>query len=328
MLSEIKRLVKAPLELFAGTIGWKRLQKKENTLVILMYHRVLPEYDPRFDNEEPGMIVTPVTFEMHLGVLKSTNAPVMTVEDWVSLPCHKRPKLAFALTFDDGWLDNYEYAFPLLKKFDFPATLYCVTNFIGKPSPFWPNRLMRLLMSDTNFSDPQYKQLCELLPAPLSNKLNKEQAATIVAYFKQYTDEQIYSALAPIKDERTQIEMMNVEQIIDSQNNYRIEIGSHTKNHFRLKGNLKKSELYEEIVASKATLEGLVGKSTDGFCFPNGDFCNEAMSLVEEHYKYSVTTSKGVNSSQDNNHSLYRIGIHEHVCDSEIKFKSRLTGWT
>jgi len=56
----------------------------------------------------------------------------LTIDDFIS---QKSPpeKRAICLTFDDGWLGNYLYAYPILKKFGFMATFFIVTELIGKP---------------------------------------------------------------------------------------------------------------------------------------------------------------------------------------------------
>src|SRR5690606_22913761 len=55
------------------------------------------------------------------------------------------PHRACALTFDDGWRDNYVHAFPVLRESRAPATIYLVSRLVGGNYGFWPTRLARIL---------------------------------------------------------------------------------------------------------------------------------------------------------------------------------------
>ncbi len=56
-----------------------------------------------------------------------------------------RPKLA--VTFDDGWLDNYEVAFEVLQEFGLPATIFMTAGKLGSDQPFWQQRLGRFFQA-------------------------------------------------------------------------------------------------------------------------------------------------------------------------------------
>lgn len=89
---------------------------------ILIYHSVSPE-GPGFITDSPG------GFEMHLRSLKrrgirtvfASEVPVLLLDDAPGAVC---------ITLDDGYRDNYEYAFPLLKKYGARATIFLSTGFM------------------------------------------------------------------------------------------------------------------------------------------------------------------------------------------------------
>lgn len=91
---------------------------------ILMYHMVCPHRSgARFN----GLRVTPCRFEQQLRWLRDHGWSSFTVSELVQLK-DNLPEKAVALTFDDGFADNYLHALPLLQRYRTKATLYLVTD--------------------------------------------------------------------------------------------------------------------------------------------------------------------------------------------------------
>ena len=112
----LKNTAKVPIELLADQVGHHRRRSTVSRLWIMTYHRILPKNDARYPIEERGMIVEPDTFLMHLQILKQ-EFTIIPLNEWIerknqNLPL---PEKACAITFDDGWLDNYEFAVPILE---------------------------------------------------------------------------------------------------------------------------------------------------------------------------------------------------------------------
>ncbi len=93
---------------------------------ILMYHSVSAGAD-YFMNVEPK------DFERQMAYLAEKKTPVIAFGELVRR-LHSNQPLggAVVLTFDDGYRDNYTVAFPILKKYGFPATIFVTTDMIGK----------------------------------------------------------------------------------------------------------------------------------------------------------------------------------------------------
>jgi peptidoglycan/xylan/chitin deacetylase (PgdA/CDA1 family) len=117
---------------FSGVYGlfrfYDRLARRRRG-VVLTYHRV------RDDSLDPHISVRPQTFDHQLRYLANRYAFVrldalLAPPD----PVNNGRKPAAALTFDDGYLDNYEHAFPLLKKYAAPATIFLVSRWLGRPT--------------------------------------------------------------------------------------------------------------------------------------------------------------------------------------------------
>lgn len=106
-------------------------------LPILMYHRVVPKLDaPDFT----GNSITVQDFEGQMRWLSGrgyTCLPVAAIAKAIAdgeadrLPAH-----SFAITLDDGYRDNYEYAWPILRRHGFTATIFLVTDHVGGANEF------------------------------------------------------------------------------------------------------------------------------------------------------------------------------------------------
>lgn len=99
-------------------------------LPILMYHRVAPTGAEALSRYR----VTPEAFEAQLRYLREAGYYSVSLDQWHEHAELKRPLpgKAIVLTFDDGYLDFYTYAYPLLRKYSFSAIVFLVTDNIGK----------------------------------------------------------------------------------------------------------------------------------------------------------------------------------------------------
>ena len=95
---------------------------------ILMYHR--------FGYDQSTLFVTPENFDRQMAYLKNKGYDVISLDELVE-GIKDRKKFnhnTVAITIDDGYKDNFIYAYPVLKKYRFPATIFIVTDLIGKGS--------------------------------------------------------------------------------------------------------------------------------------------------------------------------------------------------
>ncbi len=101
---------------------------------ILMFHSVRPAYPS--DTADLKMFrATPEVFDKELTYLEQNNYHVITFDDLIAAFNGKEdlPSKPIILTFDDGWHNQYEYAFPILKKHNIKATFFVFTNPLGLP---------------------------------------------------------------------------------------------------------------------------------------------------------------------------------------------------
>lgn len=337
-----KSILKRPVERLAAAIAPRIWRMQKSSLLVLMYHRVLPVGDPRLTDEQPGMYVYPETLHMHLRTLKR-HFDIVHLGKWVSATLNDEPtpKRACAITFDDGWRDNYEFAFPLLLAEQTPATIFVVSDMVGTNYTFWPEQLAEVVRRGVGmhgyglYSIPSFtwlNRLGVLLPST-SGEVTAHSLDKIISHSKQLHDNDIRSKL---KDMSDALEMSDYHhghaladwnQLIEMANTGIVAIGSHTRRHTRLLSDLDSKTLYDEVVHSKKLLAEKLGCNVDLFCYPNGDASPEAMVLVAQHYLAACSTLRGWHQQHSNVHMIHRIGIHQDITSDETSFLARLSGW-
>lgn len=114
---------------FSGIIGLYKLlrtRSQRHIAVVLMYHRVSD------DGNQPDITVSTRKFERHMSYLAGS-FDVVTIDEIVGgyISGRKWEKDVAAVTFDDGFKDNYTDAYPILKKYRIPATVFVATDHIG-----------------------------------------------------------------------------------------------------------------------------------------------------------------------------------------------------
>lgn len=335
MYGAIKHIAKSGIKGLAAMMGSHALPAFTPKLWVLMYHRILPASDPRYGLEEPGMVVTPESFRSHIGWLEDYFT-IVSLSDWLERlrSGGSLPSKSVAITFDDGWRDNYEFAFPILRETNTPATIFVVAGMMGTNQQFWPNRVARLLLEyETELAQLECASwLRDVLARQVTNANPRDKVAAIVDSLKDFDDQDIEQRLHKIEQAlevpaTQQPAMMDWQHLTEMQTTGLIEIGGHTMSHRRLLPHLDDATLEREIITSKKQLESRLGNTVNLFCYPNGDYSAAANAMVQANYTAAVTTQKGTNSKNVPRHELKRIGVHEDVAQDRGSFLHRLSGW-
>lgn len=123
---------------------WKFINDMKNWIPILCYHRVCSIEERGIDSA--SLCVSPKQFLIQMRLLKFFGYTPITVQHLVACLRHQKnpPSKPIVLTFDDGYEDNYKYAFPILKKFNFTAVIFLVTDQINGKN-VWDSGQQKLL---------------------------------------------------------------------------------------------------------------------------------------------------------------------------------------
>jgi peptidoglycan/xylan/chitin deacetylase (PgdA/CDA1 family) len=211
--------------------------------------------------------------------------------------------------------------------------VFAVANMVGTTRQFWPNRLARLLTTPgLERGDPSFAWLQPLPGYAAAGALSTEAIAAVIDACKRFSDPQLAARLERMEaavalPASTAPALMDWSQLQRMQESGLVDIGSHTRHHFRLGGDLPAQLLQDEIAGSRTQLEQMLGRPVKLFCYPNGDVSRPAAELVGRNYLAAVTTRRGINSATTPAHALSRIGVHEHIGNTDRRFQARLSGW-
>lgn len=338
----LKQAMKRQAQTLAASIAPRLWRFRHQQLLVLMYHRILPADDARAAAVQPGMIVHPATLRMQLRLLKS-HFEIVPLEDWVERAVMGRalPDRACALTFDDGWRDNFEHAYPALVDEQVPATIFVVSDMVGTNQSFWPERLIDLLRCGITghgpgvFNLPAFAWLRELdVPLPSAvEDLSIDRLDALIMRAKRHPDATLHERLDHMADAltfdeyRRDLALMDWDQLGEMVGSGLITVGSHTRRHTRLLPHVESDTLYNEIVGSKVIIEERLGCAVRLFCYPNGDASPEAKALVARHYLGACSTIHGWHRRDAGIHMIRRIGVHQDIAYDETSFLARLSGW-
>lgn len=302
--------------------------------LFLVFHRIIDSKE----NDVFNLNLTLNYFQEIIDILKSFNNQVLLPKDQVSLiKSNNNKKIkTISLTFDDGYIDNYTNAYPILLTNRIPAAFYLCNVFKREIPLYWwdllelvycnnkntptndcdikiihNNNIYTYQFLSENFLDSNWKQkafihfctLCRVVPLKL-----REEILT-----------QIYDKLVADKNDRNNIyQLMQEKEILDIANSDLFEIGVHTKSHPVL-AKLSYEEQYNEIINNKNTIQNLINRPISGMAYPHGsanidynEFSKKAATECKLNYACAVINKNW-------NGGLYEIPRIS-VCNQNFKF--------
>jgi peptidoglycan/xylan/chitin deacetylase (PgdA/CDA1 family) len=292
--------------------------------VILMYHRVLPSEEAERLNVDPSMLVTPATFRKNLDWL-ADSFQVLSLDEIVSRLSDGRslPRGACAITFDDGWRDNYEHALPELERRQLPATVFLVTSRVGTLGAFWPDRVCRRLAA---VEPVERARLAARLGAPGSRDLVSESIAALKcrseAERRERLDEVLGDESEQPSNERELLDWDEAAQMAAAG----IALEAHGATHALLTGLPDDAVAQELRDCKQALLERGYGQGAL-LAYPNGSHNARARELAREAgFRAAVTVERGIATSSCDPFALPRVMPHENVSCTRAGFHRIVPG--
>jgi peptidoglycan/xylan/chitin deacetylase (PgdA/CDA1 family) len=291
--------------------------------VILMYHRVA-----ELSNDPYGLAVSPTNFAQHLKYIQDMCHPMRLPDLVDALQQNLLPKRAVAVTFDDGYADNFCNAYPILSSEKIPATIFVATGYLNGSIEFWWDELERYLLAPKQAAPSKQIQM----QGQIDERPNSTPEQKIIAHqsiqqllkpMSQSARDEVLDVLAlwagQGREERPDYRPMTTNELIQITQNGLIEIGAHTISHPVL-SKLPLEVQFEEIIGSRQRLEGITESSVITFAYPYGtseDYSDKTVEILKATgFHAACTTTHGSIGMGDDPFRLRRCAVRNWEIDS------------
>jgi peptidoglycan/xylan/chitin deacetylase (PgdA/CDA1 family) len=294
------------------------------SLTVVNYHRIDNPHRKEFNSFKPNVSATPADFKRQMEYLAKW-FHVISLHDLVEWLEGRKdlPPFAALITFDDGYLDNYSSAYPVLRQHHFPALIFLTTEHIGTDAPFYWD------MAAYCFAHTQRDRL--IFPdGKVEHWSNSEQLERVSKHWIEFmktlpqAEKEIHVQRLPdslgvsIPEGFFRKLMMDWDQVREMRKSG-IEFGAHTLHHPILT-RISLDQVRAEIEGSKARIEEELGEPVLGFAYPNGqssDLNDQIEKIVADSgIKTAFTLLNGPSSQVEvkrNPYAIRRIFIsHRH----------------
>lgn len=313
-----RRMIVRALEL-SRVLPSVRRHADADRAVVLRYHSVS---EMNADSEIyrcPFIAVTPRTFERQMRMLAGRYV-VVPMSLLVARLAAGQPfgPRTVAITFDDGYMDNYRFALPVLARLGLPATIYVTTNAVGNGWSFWPSRLRYALMRSSKSRLVLDGQVIDLGGpdgrVAAVGTLTLAAKRLPVAERDALIDAVVAAAGVGSPPSEARGWFMGWEEL-KAVSAAGLSIGAHTLTHPILTSQTS-AVAASEIGGSRGLLRERLGAEIDDFAYPNGggviNHDDRIAALVREAGFRSASTSvAGPVRLRDDPFRLRRIGVNE-----------------
>lgn len=294
--------------------------------LIICYHRI---------NDNSNSYLRPMivkSFDRQMQYLSKAYNPVSLeriiehIRDGRPLP----PK-AIAITFDDGYRDNYENAYPILKKYSIPATVFLTTDYIGTSGVSHWDKVYNMLsqakkgtiafpiLGNTEYNMPLDKKGIRKI-VKVINRLDEKRRECVIVHLA----DQLGASVDKCSSRYLSLSWDEVREM----SNAGISFGAHTMTHPFLT-RISHERARKEIYLSRKIIEEQTGKPVRAFAYPAGDFDIHTQKMVEQAgYFGAVSIIPGYNNSKTDRYALRRnaIGLPAKASSLLAVFKAEVTG--
>lgn len=290
--------------------------------LIFTLHQVCPDpAEPRPFAPNRILQVTPAFLEAVLDQVRDAGLDVITLDEALQRLARGDGRRFVCFTFDDGYRDNFQYAYPLFKARGLPLTLYVPTNYPdGRGELWWLALEEAVARAPEEIVVPRDGEVWRLPTKTLADQNNAfEEVYWWLRKLEEGAQRQAIRALAEAQgiDLGAQCRdlIMTWDEIRAMAADPLVTIGAHTEDHFAI-AKLSERTALEQMVGSADRIEHELGVRPSHFAYPYGDPGSAGardFALAEKAgFKTAVTTRKGMLFSGHKDHltALPRVSLN------------------
>jgi len=259
--------------------------RSKNRIPVLVFHKIIPEYDSTW----PG--IHPDLFEKIIIRLKK-HYTILPISDLLT----KKPeelKNACFITFDDGYKDYLDYAYPILKRQQVPSALFVLPYQISNKGHIWtstisffikhyPYEEIEMFFKNHGVQIKNHSNNYFKLNHSITRKLCKLQAKDRVSIVNTLRQKFI-------DDNRIiENELLNFDEL-RALNPSLTQVESHSFSHPSFKVETDEDFIDNELKVSKEVIERELNKSVTAFAFPFAEYNDLSFKKVKQYYKMCFT---------------------------------------
>jgi peptidoglycan/xylan/chitin deacetylase (PgdA/CDA1 family) len=308
--------------------AWRR-----NRLLILAYHGVSLSDEHLW---RPALYMPPEVLESRLEVLQRQNCSVLPLSEALRLlDAGELPERAVSITFDDGFFDFFQHAFPLLSSFGFPATVYLTTYYCGRNRPvfdmacsylLWKGRARKLAAEWIAGSDRPVFDL-RLQPQRVAAFFSLRRFAREAGLTGEEKDElaaRLANLLGVDYDAilRTRTLHLMMPEEVQNLATRGIDFELHTHRH---RVPMEKAAFAREIDENRRVITAITGREPSHFCYPSGDYAPEFLPWLSELGVASAATCRPGLAARSS-HPLLLPRLLDTSSLSQLEFEAWLSG--
>jgi peptidoglycan/xylan/chitin deacetylase (PgdA/CDA1 family) len=305
--------------------GWRRRR-----LLILAYHGVSLEDEHLWDG---SMYLRPELFRARMRMLQQTGATVLPLGEAVErLYADDLPERSVALTFDDGAYDFAARAFPVIREFGFPVTLYLTTFYSGFNRPVFDGFASYLLWKARGARLDLKGLTGEALEFDLSTEGARREAHAALRRFArglsaEEKDELLVSVAKRLEVDYEELISKRLLHLLNPSEvralaEAGVDVQLHTHRH---RTPLDRALFRREIEDNRAAIREMTGGEATHFCYPSGVYQAEFLPWLEELGVRSATTCDTGYASRESGRLLLPRLLDVSSL-SPIEFEGWLTG--
>lgn len=289
---------------------------------IYLFHGVIPQKTIGLRNYNRKHIDV-VTFRRRLNELTNVG-PSVSMDEIINArrTGESLPPGAFAVTFDDGFENNYSIAAPILHELRIPATFYVTTSFIERNLMSWIDQIEYCLSRATRpaislpWSEARWRaqttgqkiDLLEEIRAVVKSSPKIDPEVVVDGVFEQCNVDRVWGSSDTLDQK------MSWSQVRSLAEDPLFTIGGHSHTH-RTMAFLNASELAGEIDMSLELIRRRVGEQPRHYSYPEGMACSYSPDVIRELQRRGVvccpSAEPGSNQIGDDLFHLKRIPVTE-----------------